>query len=221
MFSRYRRFETSYPPQFHERELVPFSPSYHSYHNARNDVGDHHSLQKRRFGHNYAEGLPTSAYPTSKMETTSLNSPTSSDLQSNITMSEFSFPDDCTGPRGNVNESLNFSGRTEFMLPQNNLPPLSKDALLDQSASFNSMALPKALDSSFTLYTALEPAKSHQTSFGPVGLESLSHVAMWNLGLLSPDNDLFIVGDAGWYHVNTSHSMTAINIFRTLDHAIR
>ena len=201
MLSRYPRVKTRYPPQFHERDLVSFGPSHHDYHGAQNDVGDHHSLQQLRVGYNCAEGFPTSAYPTSQMETASWNSPTSSDMQSNITMSEAGFADDCSGPHGNANESLNFSGRSDFILPPNNLSPLSKDALRGQKIS-NSMALPIASDTPFAMHTLHKPVTPHHIMpLEYTGFDCLNDIAMYNQGLLSPANNPFIVGHAGRYHL--------------------
>ena len=201
MFSRYPRVKTRYPPRVHEWELASFGPSHNDYYYPQNDVFDHHTLQQRRVGCNCAEGFPTSAYPTSKMETASWNSPASSDMQSNITMSEVSFADDCSGPRGNVNESLNFSGRTDFIPPPNNLSPLSRDALRDQNISFNSMALPKALDTSFTMHKLHDPISPyHIMPPESTGFDSWD-IAMGNQGLLSQVNDSFIVENAGGYHL--------------------
>jgi hypothetical protein len=143
-----------------------------------------------------------SAYPTSQMEIASWNSPTSSDLQSNITMSDVGFADDCSGPCGNVNESLNFPGRADFILPPNNLSPLSKDAPGDQNVSFNSMALPKALDTSFKMHKLHESVTSHQIMpLGSIGFDFSNDIGMWNQGILLPADDSFIVGHAGRYHL--------------------
>jgi hypothetical protein len=221
MFSRYSGLKTWYPPQSHGEELVSFSSSHHDYHRAQNDVIDHHTLQQRRVGYSCEEGFPTSEYPTSKMETASWDSPTSSDMQSNITMSDVGFADDCSGPRGKVSVSLNFSGRTDFIPPPNNLSPRSGDALQDQNVSLNSMALPKALDNSFIMHRLHEPVSPyHIMPLVSTGFDSSNEIAMCNQGLLSLANDSSIVGHARRYHL-TPHSMNAVNIIRTLDYAIR
>jgi hypothetical protein len=222
MYSQFRRVKTCYPSQVYERDLVVFGPSHHGYCSARNDVGDHHSLQEWRLEHNCAEWLPTSPYPTSKMETTSLNSPTSSDLQSNITMSEFGFADDYVGPLSNISESLDFPGRTEFALPPQSLSSLPEGAPLNLNASLDSITSPMPSGSSFTMYKLLEPANLHQsTPFGPVCFNSLNNAAMWNQELLSSAYNPNVFPDAGWYHANASLSMNAVNIVRNLDLAIR
>ena len=221
MFSRYSGLKTWYPPQSHGEELVSFSPSHHDYPHAQNDVIDHHTLQQRRVGYSCAEGFPTSAYPTSRMETASWDSPSSGDMQSNTTTSDVGFADDCSGPRGKVSVSLNFSGRTDFMPPPNNLSPLSGDALQDQNVSLNSMAPLKALNNSPIMHRLREPVSPyHIMPLVSTGSDSSNEIAMCNQDLLSLANDLSIVGHDGRYHL-TPHSMNAVNIIRSLDYAIR
>jgi hypothetical protein len=220
MYSQFRRVKTCYPSQVYERDLVVFGPSHHGYRSARNDVADYHGLQELRLEHNCAEGLPTSPYPASKMETTSLNSPSSSDLQSNIAMSEFGFADDYIGPLGNFNESVDFPGRTGFALPPQSLSSLPGGASLNPNASLDSITSPIPSGSSFTIYKLLEPVSSHQsTPFGLVCFNSLNNVAMWDQELLFSAYNPTVFSDVGWYYANTSLSMNAVNIVRNLDFA--
>ncbi len=221
MFRRYR-VQKRYPSHFPQKNLALFSPSRHDrYHCARDDVLEQNSLQQRRFGYSCTDGFPTSAYPGSNIETISWNSPTSSDFQSNITFPDASLFDDCSGNLGNVNESPNFSGRTEFTLPPNNLSPLWRDVPLLQNAPLNSMALPMTLKDPFTMHKLVEPLDSHECiMFGPSGFVPLDNMAMWNDGLLSSANDSFIAVDASGT-VDASPFMNAIDIVRNFDVAIR
>jgi hypothetical protein len=222
MYSQFCRVKTCYFSQVYERDMAVFRSSLHDYRSARNDANDHHGLQELRLEHNCAEGLPTSPYPTSKMETTSLNSPSSSDLQSNITMSEFGFGDDYIGPLGNVGESVGFPRRTEFALPPQSLSSLPECTCLNPNASLDSITSPIPSGRPFTIYKLPERVSSHQsTSFGLACFNSLNSVAMWDQELLSSNHNPTVLSDVGWYYANTSLSVNAVNIVRNLGLAIR
>jgi hypothetical protein len=202
MFSRYPRVQTLYPPQSDQRELVSFSSSYHDDGDTHNDAGNHYKLQQGHDGYKYAAEFPTSSYPISQMESSSWNSPTSSDLHSNITLSDFGFTDNCNGLRGNSHDSLIFSSRSDFIQPPTNLSLVSKDVPADLYVTYNSMVLPTVLDDSFAMSKLPEPGATNQTvPLGSASFDSLDNIAMWNDCLLSSADDSLIVAHAGQFHL--------------------
>jgi hypothetical protein len=202
MYSRYPRVQTRYPPQFHRRELVSFSPSYHDDDGTHNDTGNHYRLRHGQEGYVYAAECPTSAHPTSQVENTSWSSPTSSDLQSTITLSDVSLGDNCSVFDGSGHDSLNFSSRTDFMPPPTNLSSVSKDVPQDAYVACNSMVLPTVLDGSFAINKLTQNETTNQVvPLGSAGFDSLDDSAIWNESLLLPGDNSFSVAHAGQYHL--------------------
>jgi hypothetical protein len=198
MYSRFRCVKASYPPQLYERDLIPSAPP-HGYYGTPTTAGYRNTLQQQRFVYNATEWLPTAVYDASNMESTSLHSPASSDLQSN-TMSEASFADECSGQRCNVGESLHFPGSNEFISPPHMLASKSKDFSFDKSALFNPIASPKASENSFGMYGLLEPTNwCQKMPFGPTCFDSVNDVATSSQSLLSSINDSIAIDDAGRY----------------------
>lgn len=202
MSSQYPRVQTRYPPQFDKRELVSFSPSHLDDHGTHNDDGNHYKLQQCQDGYKCAAEFPTSAYSISQVESTSWNSPTSSDLQSIITLSDFGFADNCSGFQGNGHDSLYFSSRTDFIPPPANLSLVSKDVPRDLYVACNSTVLPTVLDDSFVVSKLPECGTTNQVMpLGSASFDPLDDIAMWNESLLSPADESFVVAHAGQYHL--------------------
>ncbi len=182
----------SYVLQLLDAEIMSPIPPHGSclQHVAGGDSGAFHSSQPVQDEHIYAQGFSTDARQTSPLQNGSWNSTCSSEIHSNMSLSENGFDAGFPALDGDVNSFLNFSGRPNFALPTKNHPMVSQDPFNDWDGNLITRQQLPNLNTHVTPNQALAIQSAGSDNWGDNNA--------WDGGLVMPSHGSFLMEQTGY-----------------------